>query len=106
MISDSKLVAKFFTYSPADIAVLEEQAAEQLYLAKRKRFKYARDLKVALRDRPVVERKPVRPAQQKQQQQPLDPQTARAAVCLGVILAPIGMAVFMGLIWIIQQAFK
>lgn len=97
-MTDSKLVADFFTYSPADIAVLEDQAAEQLYLAKRTRFKYARDLKVALRDRPVVERKPVRPVPQPQ---PLNGAQTAVCLCGGVVVAVGGMALFLLALWIV-----
>lgn len=99
---DPKLVAEFFTYSPADIAVMEEQAAAALYEAKRTRFKYASDLKLALRDRPVVERKPIGLIRQERQPlKPLSGEQTAAALCGGVVLAVGGMVVFLLVLWII-----
>lgn len=104
---DLKLVKELTTFSDADIAVMEEQAVEQLTKAKRTRFKYRRELQQALRDyaadcltRQFAEPKPNKPNVPTTGQKPLNGAQAIAAVCGGVVFAAGSLALFLLTLWI------
>lgn len=103
MTADPKLVAEFLTLTPMDFAVLEDQSREQLYLAKRTRWKYRRELQQALADyeRECRERQP-KPVL-KPRPQPLNPAPATAAVCGGVVFAVGGLVLFFLTLWGLQN---
>lgn len=85
-------------YTEAELDALEERSREQLYLAKKTRFKYRRELQLALRDRPIVERKLVAQAPLQPQ---LPPAQARACVVAGIAFSALALGVFFFLLWVI-----
>ena len=104
MNPDPKLVAELTTFTPQDIALMEEQAAEALYLAKKTRFKYRRELHLALADRRLVLDKPRVPVAK--QPQPVRPEPMAVVLCGGFVVAGGYLAVFFGVLWVISQAFR
>ena len=96
MTADPKRIKEFMTRM--DEAVMEEQSREQLYLARKTRWKYRRTLQAALSDY-ERESKPV------PQLQPQPTPPTRQAVVVGLCAAPFfvagALALFFLTLWVL-----
>lgn len=101
MTTDPKLVAQFFEYTPMDLALLEERAVTELYEAKKTRWKYRRELQLALEDYETDCQIRAPNSNPTQQPQPPTPQ----AVMAGLVAAPFvlagGLALFFLALWVL-----
>lgn len=106
-----RLIKDLTTFTPADIAIMEEQA-EALYQDKKTTRKYRRSLQLALAD---AERKPVVSVQPQQRFDPITEEwikrtTVSERFWTMAIGGPIAAAGFIGLVcgalWILQRVVQ